>query len=861
MDCNRYVVFIASVALAIHASLNSYNPSQEEQKTRSDLLASINEPGLLSQGLSYLGSTISAWIPNLAKSCVDNGSALMVSGASQSTKARSGLKQLFFGKDNKTFAQYDGIVGVHSTIPETPVQTGSITKLIEAAQSEREAWANGFMSGGNYDGSLQHMQDLADFYRSAIENDDLNKPIFSNDKEAQHIAVEAFKHFQTANPLHGTSFPLAVKAMRELGFMLADLVHKKHAIVSSGGQESIRLGIRALKIGLPCSYENGCTILAIDDEDRIAWANQTLRIGTLHTTADSVDKFVQHADAVVLYLTQKNIVNLNNIIKVAHQNTWPLHIHFAPDITRELIVKGSDSPLSTIFSLSSYIRSLSFDTEGLLYSGISATIFADDQKRFDAIETYIDWSGGIYPAINSAGSISGVDYIIAYLLTLHKGLPGIKRLSNIELLPLTKQAKPQKINYSGFDPVTAFSQGISKEAIEQTMKTIQSMSPELTRREILHQMLVDVSLSIFNAPKNNYAGIITSGGTESIRLAVQAYSDRLTPQYPGIKPIFLMSDTAHIAFDRQINDLGATIVRVKNNANKNMDTEDLKAKIKEYGAHNISAIVISLPNYPFGAADQVRLISSIAAIHNIPAHVDSCLGAWVLQFIDKNPLAINLTDKEFAGITSVSADIHKYGISQKGLSFLAYKKSIFTNPPQQICQIRSSSHLEVGLAGMLHIGKSGYQRRAASIVKLAGEFRNELEKMPTIELVGKPEFNRIPHFVIAWHLKDKLKTHTYTLASFMKKLGWHVSQVSDYTLHMAVTNAHVHNEQFLPKFISDLTFAINALTLYPNLSPSSSVGVYGMAANTNGVSGHYTQKAFLTLLAKLYAENLMSVAP
>jgi glutamate/tyrosine decarboxylase-like PLP-dependent enzyme len=133
-----------------------------------------------------------------------------------------------------------------------------------------------------------------------------------------------------------------------------------------------------------------------------------------------------------------------------------------------------------------------------------------------------------------------------------------------------------------------------------------------------------------------------------------------------------MTNSAHIAFDRHLADLDAVVERVPENDSHAMNTEQLEHFIRQIGPERIALIIASTPNYPFGSMDDIRVISQIAARELIPLHVDACLGAYVIQFV-KMPYTLNLEDAIFAGVTSWSADLHKYGLAKKGLSFLGLK--------------------------------------------------------------------------------------------------------------------------------------------------------------------------------------------
>jgi glutamate/tyrosine decarboxylase-like PLP-dependent enzyme len=217
----------------------------------------------------------------------------------------------------------------------------------------------------------------------------------------------------------------------------------------------------------------------------------------------------------------------------------------------------------------------------------------------------------------------------------------------------------------------------------------------------------------------------------------------------------------------------------------------------------------------------------------------------------------------YRGITSFSADYHKYGTTPKGLSFVAFRKSVISgdNLPANICALRSASQLEVALATLLHIGKKGYEERALAIAALGKALSLRLAQIDGIEIVGAPKDQRAPRFVIAFRLEEPLKHLTYAMGRLMGKLGWQLSHLKEYTLHMLLTNAHKNNPQFLSKFISDLEFVVQVLQSHRSIKPQGTEGLYGMAANVNLPSllgTNKTKRAFLKLMVNLYGDFLIS---
>jgi glutamate/tyrosine decarboxylase-like PLP-dependent enzyme len=248
--------------------------------------------------------------------------------------------------------------------------------------------------------------------------------------------------------------------------------------------------------------------------------------------------------------------------------------------------------------------------------------------------------------------------------------------------------------------------------------------------------------------------------------------------------------------------------------------------------------------------------------YNIAVHADLCLGAFINQFMNANPLKINLNDQKWRAIATWSADLHKYGDTHKGLSFIGVRKELIDDKAslETICQPRSTLCLGVGVACMLQEGQEGYEQRAQNIVALGAELITRLKDIEELELVGRPFDENIPDWVIAFRLKEPLRELSYTLAHLMTKLSWHIKQVGDHTLHFALTSAHTYEEDFVDLFIQDLSDVIEEIVAHPTMKKTSSVALYGLAADLPYLDlGQQTTKACLKTILQLYAENIVSL--
>lgn len=161
---------------------------------------------------------------------------------------------------------------------------------------------------------------------------------------------------------------------------------------------------------------------------------------------------------------------------------------------------------------------------------------------------------------------------------------------------------------------------------------------------------------------------LTSGGTESIFVAVQVA--RSLARERGIeRPEIVTGQTAHPAFAKACHLLDVRQTRVGLRDDLRVDADALRAAI---GADTIM-VVASAPCYPYGVIDPVEQVAAAAAAADVLCHVDACLGGMLLPFWEKLGEPLPLWDFRVPGVTSISADIHKYGYAFKGASVIAFR--------------------------------------------------------------------------------------------------------------------------------------------------------------------------------------------
>ena len=152
-------------------------------------------------------------------------------------------------------------------------------------------------------------------------------------------------------------------------------------------------------------------------------------------------------------------------------------------------------------------------------------------------------------------------------------------------------------------------------------------------------------------------GNLTSGGTESILMVMKVARDKALSENPQIKdPETILPVSAHPAFDKAAHYLGIKTIHVATGKDYRVDIERVRNAI----SGNTILLVGSAPCFPYGVMDPIEELGKLAIEYTIPFHVDACLGGFMLPFIERLGYPIPPFDFRIPGVTSISADIHKY---------------------------------------------------------------------------------------------------------------------------------------------------------------------------------------------------------
>lgn len=343
--------------------------------------------------------------------------------------------------------------------------------------------------------------------------------------------------------------------------------------------------------------------------------------------------------------------------------------------------------------------------------------------------------------------------------------------------------------------------------------------------------VIRISCRLFNGDENS-CGTMTTGGTESIILACKAYRD-YAREVKGIKkPVMIVPVTAHSAFDKAAQYLNIKVRTVP--VNPHSCTVSVKAMERAINKNTIM-LVSSVPNFPYGTMDNVEAISALGIKYNIPVHVDACLGGFLICFMSQAGYDLPPFDFRLPGVTSISADTHKYGFAPKGSSVILYREkkyrhhqyTITTDWPggiygsPTINGSRSGGIIASCWATLMYFGYDGYLEATKKIIDTSKYIENKLRQMDGIFIFGSPVTS-----VIALGSKD---FHIYRLSQALGAKGWNLNPLQFPSgIHLCVT--HVHTEPGVAdQFLNDVETELENILKVPDLPVEGKLAMYGMS--------------------------------
>ncbi|KAF0312527.1 Sphingosine-1-phosphate lyase [Amphibalanus amphitrite] len=330
-------------------------------------------------------------------------------------------------------------------------------------------------------------------------------------------------------------------------------------------------------------------------------------------------------------------------------------------------------------------------------------------------------------------------------------------------------------------------------------------------------------------------GTVTSGGTESIIMAMKSCRDMAREERGITRPEVLVPFTAHAAFDK-----GAQLLRMKL-IHIPVDPETSRvnvSKMKSYINSNTVMLVCSAPAFPHGNIDPIEEVGALGIKYGIPVHVDSCLGGFLVPFMKEAGFPVVPFDFSVPGVTSISADTHKYGFAPKGTSVILYSSQhmrhfqyfvqpdwpggIYASP--SMAGSRAGAVLAACWAALMYYGRQGYVETTRRIIETARFIEAECRQIPGIRIQGSPDVS-----VVAF-ASDQF--NIYRLSDAMAQRGWNFNALQNPPcFHIAVTYCQtaVGVRERLVKDMRELTAEM--LRAPADNANSGDVALYGMAAS------------------------------
>ncbi len=325
-------------------------------------------------------------------------------------------------------------------------------------------------------------------------------------------------------------------------------------------------------------------------------------------------------------------------------------------------------------------------------------------------------------------------------------------------------------------------------------------------------------------------GTVTSGGTESILLAMKTYRDWARDTKGITSPEIVAPVTAHVAFDKAAQYFGMKVVRVPMDANCRADMSAVKRALNR----DTVCIVGSAPGFPHGVIDPIAEMSELARQRGIGFHTDACLGGFVLPWAEKLGYPVPGFDFRLPGVTSISADTHKYGYAAKGMSVVLYRNAelrryqyftaadwpggLYFSPT--IAGSRPGALSAVCWAAMVTMGERGYMEATRKILETASLIKRGLAEIPELRLLGDPLW------IIAF-ASDTLDV--YKILDAMSAKKWALNGLhKPAAVHIALTLRHTQ-PGVAEMFVEDLREAVAHVKAHPE-ERGTMAPVYGMAA-------------------------------
>jgi sphinganine-1-phosphate aldolase len=366
------------------------------------------------------------------------------------------------------------------------------------------------------------------------------------------------------------------------------------------------------------------------------------------------------------------------------------------------------------------------------------------------------------------------------------------------------------------------------------------------------------------SPSGEIVGCVTSGGTESILLAMKTYRDWARARRGIRRPEMVVPVSAHAAFDKAAEYFDMRMVKVPVRADGRADPVAVRRAI----TRRTAVVVGSAPSFPHGVVDPILELSELARERGAGFHTDACLGGFVLPWARRLGYAVPPFDFSLPGVTSMSADTHKFGYAAKGTSVVLYRGQELRRfqyfatadwPGGLYCTPTFSGSRPGALsaaawASLLAMGEEGFLEATRRILEAADSIRHTAGTIPGLRILGESP-TQGAHWVIAFvAAEDGLgAVNIYEVMDGMGRRGWSLNGLfSPPAMHLCVTLRHAQ-PGVAERFVADLRAAVDEARRQP--------GAGGEMAPIYGLAGRIPVRGWVEELPRRYLDMLYRVGP
>ncbi|XP_042592903.1 sphingosine-1-phosphate lyase 1-like isoform X1 [Cyprinus carpio] len=374
--------------------------------------------------------------------------------------------------------------------------------------------------------------------------------------------------------------------------------------------------------------------------------------------------------------------------------------------------------------------------------------------------------------------------------------------------------------------------------------------------------VVRMACALFNGGPDS-CGTVTSGGTESILMACKAYRDMAHER--GIKhPEIIAPVSVHAAFDKAAHYFGMKLIHIP------LDKKTMKVDVKAMRraiSRNTAMLVCSAPQFPHGIIDPIVEVAKLAVKYNIPFHVDACLGGFLIVFMEKAGFKLDPFDFRVKGVTSISADTHKYGYAPKGSSVVLYSDKKFRHyqyfvaPDWQggiyaspsMAGSRPGGIIAACWATMMHMGEKGYVEATKKVIETARKIKAGIRQIDGVFVFGDPEVSVV---ALGSDVFD-----IFRLSNALTSKSWNLNTLQfPSSIHICVTMLHTQ-PGVAEQFISDVKREVAIIMKNPKEKTTGMGAIYGMAQSipdrsmVTEVSQGFLDCLYSTEVPKMQSKN------